>query len=90
MDPETEDRPVFPADDKWRVVAVPPEPGSFACKRPFPAEWAVFVRTSGKAVVGEHEVDAEDAVFWGSDAATLRAEDGACFAAILGAGPKPA
>ena len=31
---------LFPSDGKWRVVAIPPEPGSYAQKRPLPSEWA--------------------------------------------------
>lgn len=43
---------LFPADDSWRVVAIPPEPGSFANKRPLPAEWAGLTDGDLEDVVG--------------------------------------
>lgn len=43
---------LFPADDAWRVVAIPPEPGSFATKVPFPEEWAGRTDEDLEQVVG--------------------------------------
>jgi uncharacterized UPF0160 family protein len=43
---------LFPGEGKWRVVAIPPEPGSFAQKRPLPAEWAGLTDDELAAVVG--------------------------------------
>ena len=43
---------LFPAEGDWRVVAIPPEPGSFDKKRPFPAEWAGLVDAELEEVVG--------------------------------------
>lgn len=43
---------LFPAEGRWRVVAIPPEPGSFAKKRPFPESWAGLENEELAAVVG--------------------------------------
>lgn len=43
---------LLPGDGKWRIVAIPPEPGSFANKRPLPAEWAGLVDGELSEVVG--------------------------------------
>jgi len=43
---------LFPGDGKWRVVAIPPEPGSFDKKRPLPAEWAGLTGADLEAAVG--------------------------------------
>jgi uncharacterized UPF0160 family protein len=43
---------LLPGDGKWRVVAIPPEPGSFGQKRPLPEEWAGLVDDELAAVVG--------------------------------------
>jgi uncharacterized UPF0160 family protein len=43
---------VFPAEGSWRVVAIPPEPGSFATKVPLPAEWAGLEGDALAEVVG--------------------------------------
>jgi uncharacterized UPF0160 family protein len=43
---------LFPGEGKWRVVAIPPEPGSFANKRPLPEEWAGLVDDELSAVIG--------------------------------------
>lgn len=44
---------VFPGTDgSWRVIAAPPELGSFATKRPFPEAWAGLVDDALSAVAG--------------------------------------
>ncbi|MCA8942496.1 MAG: MYG1 family protein [Planctomycetes bacterium] len=43
---------VYPAEDSWRVVAIPPVPGSFDQKRSLPAEWAGLVDDELSSVVG--------------------------------------
>ncbi len=43
---------LFPGDDKWRVVAIPPEPRSFDKKRPFPESWAGLENEALSAVTG--------------------------------------
>jgi uncharacterized UPF0160 family protein len=43
---------LFPAEDAWRVVAIPPEPGSFDKKVPFPESWAGLTDRELEAVIG--------------------------------------
>lgn len=43
---------LFPGHGMWRVAAIPPEPGSFDKKRPFPAEWAGLTDAELAEVVG--------------------------------------
>lgn len=43
---------LMPVDDAWRIVAIPPEPGSFAQKVPLPESWAGLVDGELEAVTG--------------------------------------
>jgi uncharacterized UPF0160 family protein len=43
---------LFPGDNNWRIVAIPPELGSYDNKRPLPLEWAGLTDESLTAVVG--------------------------------------
>jgi len=43
---------LMPVEDSWRIIGVPPEPGSFAQKVPLPAAWAGLVDDELSAVVG--------------------------------------
>lgn len=44
---------LFPSTDgSWRVVAIPPEPGSFAQKKPLPEPWAGLTDDELEAVTG--------------------------------------
>lgn len=43
---------VFPAEGAWRLLAIPPEPGSFANKVPLPEAWAGLVDDELARVVG--------------------------------------
>ena len=43
---------LFPAEGRWRVVAVPPDPGSFATKVPLPESWAGLEGPALETIVG--------------------------------------
>ena len=43
---------LFPDGDSWRIIAIPPEPDSFAQKRPLPAPWAGLTDEALCQVVG--------------------------------------
>ena len=43
---------VFPSEGTWRVYGIPPEPGSFAQKRPLPEAWAGLVDDELEAATG--------------------------------------
>jgi len=43
---------VFPAEGAWRIMAIPPQPGSFANKVPLPEAWAGLVDEDLSEVVG--------------------------------------
>ncbi len=43
---------LLPAEDAWRIIAIPPEPGSFANKRSLPAEWAGLTDAALEQVTG--------------------------------------
>ncbi len=43
---------LFPAEGRWRIVAIPPEPGSFATKVPLPESWAGLENDALDAAVG--------------------------------------
>ncbi len=43
---------VFPAEGAWRIMAIPPEPGSFDNKVPLPAEWAGLTDADLEKVTG--------------------------------------
>ncbi|MEY2981823.1 MAG: hypothetical protein RL562_2050 [Planctomycetota bacterium] len=43
---------MFPAEDSWRVIAIPPELGSFAKKVPFPESWAGLSDAELEAATG--------------------------------------
>jgi uncharacterized UPF0160 family protein len=43
---------MFPAEDSWRIIAIPPELGSFAKKVPFPESWAGLTDAELEAATG--------------------------------------
>ncbi|MBI5851270.1 MAG: MYG1 family protein [Planctomycetes bacterium] len=43
---------LMPVEGAWRIVAIPPEPGSFGQKVPLPASWAGLVDAALEEVVG--------------------------------------
>ncbi|MCC6781439.1 MAG: MYG1 family protein [Planctomycetes bacterium] len=43
---------LMPVEGAWRVLAIPPEPGSFGQKLPLPASWAGLVDEALEAVTG--------------------------------------
>jgi uncharacterized UPF0160 family protein len=43
---------LMPVEGAWRILAIPPEPGSFGQKLPLPASWAGLVDEALEAVTG--------------------------------------